>query len=469
MGSTVSTVTMPTASSSISPVPPSNPTLSTSTSSCFWCFSSTAKQCDHCHLVAVCDDHWRLHRTEEEGTGSVCFPIRVEEHPVLGRRLLAVRPIPMGSIVLTDLPSCLGPTHSSLPLCLECSKLLPCPSFACPYCGYPLCGKPCMGGPRHQAECEVINQAGKKVKISRGDREAVEYQVIMLLRLLLSGKEELDRVDLLSHHVDKLTQVEREVYGAGVVKVIREGLKLGNWTEEELFRYISIIRTNACVVDPGAGTGSLRVLHPSLSTMNHSCLVNTRVFQRSDHSVCVRAQVDIATGEEIFNRYTSLFQGRLDRQSSLTSAWHFSCLCPRCSDPTDLGSHADSLHCPVSSCPGLLLPSLNSESLVQHWECEVCSLRKECGEVKDMEARLGEAIQSRAGNISALEILLKDQADTFHSNHHLLLNLKVQIILEYGRLMDSLAKEGKSWSLKQVRRKVELCRQVLAALDLIEK
>ena len=40
------------------------------------------------------------------------------------------------------------------------------------------------------------------------------------------------------------------------------------------FRYISIIRTNACAFDGGVGRGGLRILHPSLATMNHSCLVS---------------------------------------------------------------------------------------------------------------------------------------------------------------------------------------------------
>ena len=40
------------------------------------------------------------------------------------------------------------------------------------------------------------------------------------------------------------------------------------------FRYISIIRTNACAFDGGVGRGGIRILHPSLATMNHSCLVS---------------------------------------------------------------------------------------------------------------------------------------------------------------------------------------------------
>ena len=60
-------------------------------------------------------------------------------------------------------------------------------------------------------------------------------QVIMLLRLLLAPPEELARVDLLSDHVERLTMEEREAYRLGVVRVI-QGLKIGEWTEEQLYR-----------------------------------------------------------------------------------------------------------------------------------------------------------------------------------------------------------------------------------------
>merc|ERR1711990_637289 len=215
----------------------------------------------------------------------------------------------------TDRPSALGPLHQTTPVCLECTALLPSPTFGCPQCGFPLCGQDCVGGPYHAKECHALKMKGTKI------------------RLLLGDPADVARVDLLTDHVEKLTAEEREVYGAGVVKVV-QGLKIGTWTQEQLFRYISIIRTNACAFGGGVGRGGLRILHPSLATMNHSCLVNTRICQRFDHSVCVRAVRDIAAGEEVTNRYTSVFMGRLARRAALSSSWQFQCNCPRCQEPS---------------------------------------------------------------------------------------------------------------------------------------
>jgi len=317
-----------------------------------------------------------------------------------------------------------------------------------------------VGGPNHAKECHALKMKGTKVKITRGDIPAIEYQSIMLIRLLLGDPADIARVDLLTDHVDKLTPEEREVYGVGVVKVV-QGLKIGNWTQEQLFRYISIIRTNACAFDGGVGRGGLRILHPSLATMNHSCLVNTRICQRFDHSVCVRAVRDISAGEEGVIRYTSVFMGRLARRAALSSSWQFDCNCPRCQEPSVHDGNTDTLVC---GCDGdMVQVAVNGD-----WQCRACGSTRKPSEVSETETRLGEAIVSRAGNLQALEVFLEQQTKDLHCEHHLMLVLKTGVIEEYGKLMAQQASAGKSWSLKQVRRKVELCRQVLAALEKID-
>jgi len=426
--------------------------------SCFWCFTQESVElCSQCGLVASCDKHWKQHR-DDDGT---CFPIRVDQHPHLGRRLVATRDIKRGEILLTDRPSAMGPLHQTRPVCLECMAYLPSPSFGCPHCGFPLCGQDCVGGPNHAKECRALKMKGTKVKITRGDVPAIEYQSVMLIRLLLGDPAEVARVDLLSDHVDKLTPEEREVYGAGVVKVV-QALKIGNWTQEQLFRYISIIRTNACAFDGGPGQGGLRILHPSLATMNHNCLVNTRICQRLDHSVCVRAVRDIKVGEEVTNRYTTVFMGRLARRQALSSSWQFDCNCLRCQQPTVHDGNTDTLVCPA--CSGYMV----QKGVDGDWHCDGCEATRRSSEVAEAELRLGEAIASRAGNLKAFEVLLEQQTKMLHTDHHLMLVIKREVIEEYGKLMAQQASAGKSWSLKQVRRKVELCREVLAALEKID-
>ena len=85
----------------------------------------------------------------------------------------------------------------------------------------------CVGGKNHEKECFAFTRAGVKVDIDvAADNPAREYKVqlcrnseeifpnnwnqfqcLMLLRLLMADKEELERVNLLTHHADKLTKV----------------------------------------------------------------------------------------------------------------------------------------------------------------------------------------------------------------------------------------------------------------------
>ena len=181
------------------------------------------------------------------------------------------------------------------------------------------------------------------------------------------------------------------------------------------------MRTNACAVSAGEGKGMLRILHPALATMNHSCIVNTRVFQRKDHVVCVRAMTPILKGQEIFNKYTSFFAGQIERSELVQNNWNFCCECPRCKDPSDLGSNFDSLNC--SACKGSMFPDGND--LCSPWVCGKCGTSMAREKVKTMEDKLASKIAESVGNLRLLEALLNENLNLFHTNHHLLVNTKV--------------------------------------------
>merc|ERR1711963_1152319 len=179
---------------------------------CFWCESEEAPPCSNCHLSS-CDLHWELHRDKDS---FACFPIRVDSHK---------------QAVLVDFPSAVAPVHSSAPICLECYCLLsPHDWIQCPSCGFPLCSQECVGGKNHEKECFAFIRAGVKVDIDvAADNPAREYKCLMLLRLLMADKEELERVNLLTHHADKLTKDEEAVYLDGVIDMLQQILG-NNWT-----------------------------------------------------------------------------------------------------------------------------------------------------------------------------------------------------------------------------------------------
>ena len=138
---------------------------------------------------------------------------------------------------MEDKPVAVGPVHSTLPVCLECYQFVNL-DYECEGCGFPMCDQLCAGGETHAQECQVFRAAGAKVKIIRADQEMVEYQVIMVLRLLLGSEADLARTGMLCDHLEALGDVERRVYGENVVRVIREKLGLNQFTEQQILRLV---------------------------------------------------------------------------------------------------------------------------------------------------------------------------------------------------------------------------------------
>ena len=165
----------------------------------------------------------------------------------------------------------------------------------------------------------------------------------------------------------------------------------------------------------------LRILHPSLATMNHSCIANTRIFQREDDSVCIRAQTPILKGQEIFNKYTPVLAGRLERTELVREIWNFQCECPRCMDASDLGSDFDTIKC--AKCRGDMLPETGTSS--SSWTCKKCENNVSRDKAKELEEHLADKMKHAAGDIKHLEALLQDNQFCFHSNHHSMLAVKV--------------------------------------------
>ena len=90
--------------------------------------------------------------------------------------------------------------------------------------------------------------------------------------------------------------------------------------------------------------------------MSHSCSYNARHVVQSSGRMQVFAQKKISAGEEITITYTGLLTYQPEKQEKLANVWFFTCTCPRCSDPTELGSYTSCVFCPGCPKRGFLLP-----------------------------------------------------------------------------------------------------------------
>ena len=193
------------------------------------------------------------------------------------------------------------------------------------------------------------------------------------------------------------------------------------YEEDEIFRILGIIRTNALqVLDPSMKMNDVsgRAVFPTLSYMSHSCICNARYSQSpKDRSIKVRAQRHIKKGEEITIQYLSFMYGHLKRKGTIKNFWYFDCQCPRCQDPTELNSYMSAMKC--SDCEhGNLLPldSMDSES---EWKCEKCNHRQSSESIKDYIDYCDDILSNANFSITSYEKMLQEFSQRLHPNHYI--------------------------------------------------
>lgn len=73
------------------------------------------------------------------------------------------------------------------------------------------------------------------------------------------------------------------------------------------------------------------------------------------HRIQLRTTLRVPAGGELYASYTHSLLPTMLRREQLLEGKYFACACPRCSDPTELGTHMSSLKC--NKCDnGIILP-----------------------------------------------------------------------------------------------------------------
>ena len=71
------------------------------------------------------------------------------------------------------------------------------------------------------------------------------------------------------------------------------------------------------------------------------------------------------------------------RQQMTQNEWHFSCQCPRCRDPTEMGTMMTAVRCEKCKSNGFLLPTRPTE-LKSDWKCSQCEETKSAGNMMEL-------------------------------------------------------------------------------------
>ena len=192
----------------------------------------------------------------------------------------------------------------------------------------------------------------------------LQFDCITALRLLLCKETRPDTWrHLLLHrnHIEDRWRLQEEAVSREqqvVVGLLLEWaqLKHSGYTAEEVNMVSSLLATHSVKYQPGGGQREGRAMFPTFAFMSHSCHYNARHVVQPDGRMEVFAQKKISAGEEITITYTGLLTSQPAKQEKLANVWFFTCTCPRCSDPTELGSYTSSVYCPGCPKRGVLLP-----------------------------------------------------------------------------------------------------------------
>jgi len=452
--------------------------------SCFVCLKNDdLEKCTSCQ-VYMCTRHKVVHR----GKTGTCFPYKVEYRDKMGRILVATRNIKKGEVICEEKPAIVGPYSRSTPQCLQCFRTLQSDhQYTCSGCGYPMCGDQCCKGNYHKEECMVFMKAGLRAKVEDMECFDSQYSAISVLRLLLlMEKEKLAELagsniesdyllclseSLMDHNLERreaqpeIWQFEQDY----MVDFIHQKCGLQDrFTAEEIHSANGRIMMNATSLElPETGYGRGAGLFPIYSMMNTSCRNNTKSNVLPDHSVEILAKVKIKAGQEITNQYHKPDKAAFIRRQTMKEKWFFDCSCPRCMDPTELGSHYSSLLCPKVRCGGVVV-SLEPACNTADWACQQCGDVLCYDDVKNIIERSESAIDNPApldGPVEHCERVLHSLSTILHPGNFLLLEMKQKLAMMYGNMMPYTLDKMSSPARE---RKIQLCHDVISSLSKLE-
>ncbi|XP_013148245.1 PREDICTED: protein msta, isoform A [Papilio polytes] len=392
-----------------------------------------------------------------------------------GRYLVANKDLDSGELIFTDLPFAVGPKADTPPLCLSC--YCPVENTLCSRCGWPVCGAQCERSPQHAAECEIFSSVKVRFQpVTDWTASAPQLDCITPLRLLLAKEKDSERwqKELEMMEVHSEARQQRPLWSVDQVNIVNflvVHCKLGDRFSKELVeKACGILEVNAVEI-PSRGGFSIRAVYPRLAIAAHSCVPNiVHTILQDNYKVEVRAAIPMKQGDPLHLSYTHALSPTIVRREYLLESKFFNCDCPRCSDPTELGTHLSTVKC--SKCDNGVILSTNPLDNEAQWLCteKTCGFKTSGSAMRKMlsvvqaEVDLLDALEPGPQAIEQREATLNKYKSVFHPRHSILICIKYALAQMYGRVATYSIDELTDVMLE---RKAEFCRLVLKTLAVI--
>ncbi|KAL1396842.1 hypothetical protein pipiens_010219 [Culex pipiens pipiens] len=442
---------------------------------------AAGQRCSGCQQVSYCGkdhqrQHWKqLHRKE-------CRCYKATQNSTLGRHLVATRSIRSGEVIFREPPIIVGPKTASVPVCLGCHRNLDATKKFnnCQHCGWPMCGSSCETSRYHREECRLLAAKSYLPQIgfdecNPGKKYSAYCTIVPLRAILLKRRDPQLWAKVVSMESHLETRKNTPLYAAirsNVVPFVRGVLGLQTEaSEEELMGVAGIFDTNSFEIRIPEKSIKIRALYELGALMNHCCQPNTKHYFDDELNLVMIAAVDIPKEETISISYAQPLQATIQRRFTIKQAKCFECCCHRCSDPTEFRTYAGSIVCP--QCSKSMVVAVNTLDFRSDWRCEdkKCSYR----ESAQQYITRNEAFRAEIGQLSCgagpdgYECLLGRFQSTslLHPWNTNVLQVKYALTQLYGG--GGPGGIGlKDLSEKQLRRKVELCVDLLEVANQLE-
>ena len=332
-----------------------------------------------------------------------------------------------GQTILNERPAVWGPNLKSGPKCCNC--LARWRGYSCPECQFPVCDADCARGPQHSIECGLLASLDIDINFTVGEAANPAMSLVNVVRFLRLPNTDPDtarRVEVLMDHVEDITARPevRDMWRMAVVEPLTRSLPHSPYSEGDVMRAVGVLQTNTVsLAVPGQRHGLYTALYPTFSFLSHSCVCNAKFNILRDRTLQLVAQTDIKAGEEITIQYMTPMLGNVPRRTKIRNNWYFDCDCPRCQDPSELGTNVSGAVCQV--CGGTLLPT------GEHYTCttEGCGHTLLLQHVHQMESRLEDEMDQCDGkDAQALQQMIDKWLEKFHPQHFLILLLKRKLL-----------------------------------------
>ncbi|XP_061391829.1 SET domain-containing protein SmydA-8-like [Musca vetustissima] len=392
----------------------------------------------------------------------------VLKNEIVGRYVKSVEAIEAGETLLLEKPLLILPASGDK-RCCNCFR------YAQQYCSKCQLSPLCLECESHsEFDCKTLSDIFSKspeVQVELLKKFFGTYNIIKCLLLYENSttREYFEKMLLMESHLDKRrnTTIWKDHNRAVIQPLLKSNicqhLAISQRINEEFLQHICGIWDVNSYEIRAPDSEAMRALYLNASLLAHNCIPNANQAIDEQYRIKIYANRDIDKDEMITISYTNVLMGTDDRRNFLREGKYFHCVCARCEDPTELGSHMSTLIC--NKCATNKQEGFIMKIDAKTWKCSNCHHCLKNEQVETILEKVKEEVFHAQDDIRHLEYLLTKLPTLLHKNHYIIVDVKQNIASMLRSIIrNSLQRPGR----QLYERKIRLCQELVVLLHIIQ-